>query len=81
MKVEIEKIYMYICVYIEREYTHISNIYIYIEYINVQMCIHSVQGFSLFKVVLLYDVTSGSYFCSNLREQLFIFFLKTNKKE
>lgn len=43
------------------------------------MCIHSVQGFSLFQVVLLYDVTSNIYFCSSLREQLFIFF--PNQKE
>lgn len=29
-------------------------------YIDVQTCIHSVQGFSLFKVVLLCDVTSNT---------------------
>ena len=29
-------------------------------YIDVQKCIHSVQGFSLFKVVLLWDVPSNT---------------------
>lgn len=67
MKIEIEMIY----IYRERERGR--------EYIIVQMCIHSVQGFSLFQVVLLYDVTSNIYFCSSLREQLFIFF--PNQKE
>lgn len=62
----------------------IEIIHIYIggrEYINVQMCIHSVQGFSLFQVVLLYDVTSNIYFCSSLREQLFSFQIKKKIKK
>lgn len=40
--------------------TSLLKIVIEMIYIDVQMCIHSMQGFSLFKVVLLCDVTSNT---------------------
>lgn len=40
--------------------TSLLKIVIEMIYIDVQTCIHSMQGFSLFKVVLLCDVTSNT---------------------
>lgn len=51
-------------------------------YIDVQMCIHSMQGFSLFKVVLLWDVTSNTmlFLLKSKGTAIYYFFFSKPKK-
>lgn len=64
--------------------TSLLKIVIEMIYIDVQMCIHSMQGFSLFKVVLLCDVTSNTMLFllkSKGTAIYYIFFSKPKKKK
>lgn len=64
--------------------TSLLKIVIEMIYIDVQMCIHSMQGLSLFKVVLLCDVTSNTMLFllkSKGTAIYYIFFSKPKKKK
>lgn len=63
--------------------TSLLKIVIEMIYIDVQMCIHSMQGFSLFKVVLLCDVTSNTmlFLLKSKGTAIYYFFFQNQKKK
>lgn len=63
--------------------TSLLKIVIEMIYIDVQMCIHSMQGFSLFKVVLLCDVTSNTmlFLLKSKGTAIYYIFFQNQKKK